>query len=173
MVWDARFWAVFFLTPLGRSRVSSGDIGADVTFQTSKSGRSPTKLWPVASGPWYLPYVLQIVVCSHRNNVQTNHMCDWPYCLHSGGGHCSFTALWHFYNEKNPGTHGQVCNVNMCLQTIAKRTIIIPSLPKRLQMPTESMQHSSIASSATMSLIKISISDQLTKFPQCVINQTS
>jgi hypothetical protein len=28
--------------------------------------------------------------------------------------HCwkGFTALWHSYNEKNPGSHGQVCNLN-------------------------------------------------------------
>ena len=28
--------------------------------------------------------------------------------------HCwkGFTALWRSYNEKNPGSHGQVCNLN-------------------------------------------------------------
>jgi hypothetical protein len=58
MAWDARFWAVILLTPPGRSCMSSGDTGADVSFQTSESGLSLTKLWPVASGAWYLPYVL-------------------------------------------------------------------------------------------------------------------
>jgi hypothetical protein len=34
-MWDARFEVVSFLTPLGRSRVSAGDTGADVTFRTA------------------------------------------------------------------------------------------------------------------------------------------
>jgi hypothetical protein len=35
MACDARFEVINFLTPLGRSRVSSGDTGADVTFRTA------------------------------------------------------------------------------------------------------------------------------------------
>ena len=42
----------------------------------------------------------------------------------------------------------------MCLLIVAIKTKFIPSLPKRLQMLKELMQHSSITSSATMSLIK-------------------
>ena len=38
----------------GHSCVSSGDTGTAVLFG-SVLRLSPTKRWPVASGPWYLP----------------------------------------------------------------------------------------------------------------------
>ncbi len=83
-------------------------------------------------------------------------------------GHCwkGFAALWRSYNKKNPGTHGQDCNLNsMCLPITAKRRKFISSLPKRSQTLKGLMQQSSIASRATVSLIRMSISDWLTKLP--------
>jgi hypothetical protein len=41
------------LTPDGSSHVSSCDGAADVLFRLVLR-LSPTKLWPVASGPWHL-----------------------------------------------------------------------------------------------------------------------
>ena len=55
-------------------------------FSDSVAGRSPTKRWPVVSGPWYLPYNISpftsYLECMVRTPVQTNHMCDCPNRLH-------------------------------------------------------------------------------------------
>jgi hypothetical protein len=63
MVWDARFEVVNFLTHLGRSRVSSGDTGADVTFRTAWQDAVPLNDGQLLVGPGIYRTVL---VCSHH-----------------------------------------------------------------------------------------------------------
>jgi hypothetical protein len=43
-------------------------------------------------------------------------------------GHCwkGFAALWCSYNEKNPGTHGQDCNLNYVFANRSKEEEIYP-----------------------------------------------
>ncbi len=47
--------------------------------------------------------------------------------LPSKGHHWkSFAALWHSYNEKNPGTHGQDCNLNHVFANCSQEDEIYP-----------------------------------------------
>jgi hypothetical protein len=63
MVWDARFEVVSFLTPLGRSCVSSGDTVADVTFWTAWRDAVPLNNGQLLVSPGIYRTVL---VCSHH-----------------------------------------------------------------------------------------------------------
>ncbi len=76
-----------------------------------------------------------------------------------------FAALWRSYNEKNPGTHGKDCNLNLCLPIVARRKKSISSPPRRSPTLNGLIQQLIIASRATMSLTRISTSDWLTKLP--------
>ena len=76
-----------------------------------------------------------------------------------------FTALWRSYNEKNPGTDIQDCNVNHVYANCSNEDKIYPLTAQAVGDAQESMQHSSINSRATMSLIRILISDWLRKLP--------
>ncbi len=62
-----------------------------------------------------------------------------------------FSTLWHSYNENNPNKHHQECNLNNVFANCSNEEEIYPLTA---QMLREQMQHSSTASSATMSLIK-------------------
>ncbi len=75
-----------------------------------------------------------------------------------------FTALWRSYNEKNTGSHGQACNLNHVFANHGNKDKIYPLTVRRSQTLKELTQHSSIASNATMFLIKTLIYDWLTKF---------
>ncbi len=87
-MWDARFEVVSSLTPLGRSCVSSGDTRADVTFQTAWRDAVPLNDGQSLVGPGiYCTVQYSISLFTSylgygKNNVQTNHMCDCPNCLH-------------------------------------------------------------------------------------------
>ncbi len=88
MVWDARFWVVNFLTPLGHSCVTSCVTGADVTFRTVWRDAVPPNNGQLLVGPG-IYHTLQYSISLFtpylgygKNDVQTNHMCDCPYRLH-------------------------------------------------------------------------------------------
>ncbi len=88
MAWDARFQAVSFLPPLGHSRVTSCVTRADVTFRTEWQDAVPLNYGQQLVCPGIyrtLQYSISLFtsyVGYGKNNVQTNHMCDWPYRLH-------------------------------------------------------------------------------------------
>jgi hypothetical protein len=65
-----------------------------------------------------------------------------------------FSTLWRSYNESNPSKHQQETSLNSVFANRSNEDEFIPSLHKRLQMLRKQMQHSSIASSATMSSTK-------------------
>ena len=85
---DARFEVVSSLTPLGRSRVSSGDTGADVTFRAAWWDAVPLNDGQSLVGPGIyrtLQYSISLFTSYlgyGKNDVQTNHMCDCPNRLH-------------------------------------------------------------------------------------------
>ncbi len=87
-MWDARFEVVSSLTPLGRSRVPSGDTGADVTFRTAWRDAVPLNDGQSLVGPsiyrtvQYSISLFTSYLGYGKNEVQTNHMCDCPNCLH-------------------------------------------------------------------------------------------
>jgi hypothetical protein len=88
MAWDARFQVVTFSTPLGHSRVTSCVTRADVTFWRAWRDAVPLNNGQLLVGPGIyrtLQYGISLFTSSlgyGKNYVQTNHMCDCPYCLH-------------------------------------------------------------------------------------------
>jgi hypothetical protein len=88
MAWDARFWVVNFLKPLGHSRVASCVTGADVTFWTAWRDTVALNDGQALVGPGIyrtLQYSISLFTSYleyGKNDVQTNHMCDCPYRLH-------------------------------------------------------------------------------------------
>ncbi len=140
MAWDARFWVV----NLDTSWALSCDIRCHQSrchFSDSMAGRSPTKQWPDASGPWYLPYSISLFTSYGygKNNVQTNHMCDCPYRLHidvvgTAGSHKfpysaglsayhlasldRLSTTWHFFH-KNAHRGGNTTGTHLCVAVLS------------------------------------------------------
>ncbi len=87
-MWDARFEDVIFLIPLGHSCVTSGVTGADVTFRTVWRDAVPLNNGQSLVGPGIhrtVQYSISLFTSYlgyGKKDVQTNHMCDCPNCLH-------------------------------------------------------------------------------------------
>ncbi len=88
MVWDARFRVVNFLTTLGHSRVTSCVTRSDVIFRTAWWDAVPLNDGQSLVDPGiyrtlqYSSSLFTSYLGYGKNDVQTNHMCDCPYCLH-------------------------------------------------------------------------------------------
>ncbi len=65
-----------------------------------------------------------------------------------------FSTLWCSYNESNPNKHQQETSLNSVFANRSDEDEIYPLTAQRSQMLRKRMQHSSIASSATMSSTK-------------------